>query len=130
MSVDVSRVKDRLRFVVEDAMLVGTDQTRSDIAGAAPVRSGRLADAFQQSVAVSATSVTARISNDTGYARYVVEGTGPHEIRAVEARSLAFYWPRAGRMVFAKSVQHPGTAPNRFWSDGLARWADNVRGQL
>jgi hypothetical protein len=47
------------------------------------------------------------------YSRYVEEGTRPHEIRARNAPML--HWvDEGGDHHFAKSVQHPGTAPHVF----------------
>lgn len=44
------------------------------------------------------------------YARFVEFGTEPHLIQAKDAKAL--YWPGAAHPV--KSVNHPGTRPNRF----------------
>lgn len=129
-TVDVSALQNRVRFIAEDAMLLGTDQTRNDIASTAPIASGRLAGAFTQTLSAGGDRITATISNNTAYARYVTEGTAPHEIRAVNAKTLAFYWPKAGRTVFPVSVQHPGTQPNLFWQDGLALWTTNVQAAI
>lgn len=38
-------------------------------------------------------------------------GTRPHRITAKAGGVLAFFWPAVGRMVFVKSVEHPGTKP-------------------
>lgn len=45
---------------------------------------------------------------------FVHEGTVPHLILPRRGKFLVFYLPRAGRVVYAKRVQHPGTKPNRF----------------
>lgn len=50
------------------------------------------------------------------YARYVVEGTGPHTILPHAKRALS--WPGADHPVAI--VHHPGTKPNPFPSDALA----------
>ena len=60
----------------------------------------------------------AHITNSAPYAGYVLNGTGPHTILPRTMRALA--WPTAGGMAFAHSVNHPGTAPNDFFSAGLA----------
>ena len=44
------------------------------------------------------------------YARYVVEGTGPHIIRPAGKKAL--YW--SGVAHPSRFVRHPGTAPNDF----------------
>lgn len=52
------------------------------------------------------------------YARIHEEGSRPHVIRAKNAVSLTFFWPKVGRVVHYKSVQHPGTRPYRFLTRG------------
>lgn len=54
------------------------------------------------------TGVTAKAN----YARFVHDGTRPHVIRPRNATVLAF--PIDGRMVFARSVNHPGTRARPF----------------
>lgn len=46
------------------------------------------------------------------------EGTRPHVIRARNSSSLR-YEADSGEVVFAKSVVHPGTRPNRYLTDNL-----------
>jgi len=46
------------------------------------------------------------------HAVFVELGTRPHMIRAVVAKALRF--KVGGRVVFAKSVRHPGTKPQFF----------------
>jgi hypothetical protein len=38
----------------------------------------------------------------------IESGAKPHPIAAVNARALAFFWPRVNKMVFFRQVQHPG----------------------
>lgn len=58
-----------------------------------------------------------RIGSDDNIALIHHEGARPHEIRARQAQMLRF--SSKGRMVYARSVQHPGTKPNRYLSDNL-----------
>lgn len=51
---------------------------------------------------------------DAPYASFVDGGTRPHTIRARNAPWLVFFWPRVGRVVAFKSVNHPGTRPTGF----------------
>lgn len=64
---------------------------------------------------------------DVPYAGYVRWGTRPHVIRARNAKYLRFYWPRVGRVVFFKKVNHPGTKPNYFLERALNRVARELR---
>ena len=45
------------------------------------------------------------------------EGTRPHTISARNGKALRF--SNNGRMVYTRSVNHPGTLPNRYLSDNL-----------
>lgn len=64
------------------------------------------------------------VENDTSYARYVVEGTRPHDIFPRNSSVLAFQWH--GNMVFAKRVHHPGTSPNPFVEDAVHEVENNL----
>ena len=46
---------------------------------------------------------------------WIIEGTQPHVIEAVNAQAL--YWPGAWYPV--KRVQHPGTAPNDYVAEAM-----------
>jgi hypothetical protein len=51
---------------------------------------------------------------DTDYAEYVSGGTRPHVIAARNAKALRFTWQ--GRTVYFRSVNHPGTQANDWWT--------------
>lgn len=53
-----------------------------------------------------------KISADAPHAAYVEFGTRPHRIDARRAKALRFV--QHGRVVFRRSVQHPGTQPTHF----------------
>jgi hypothetical protein len=57
------------------------------------------------------------------YAAAVHEGARPHKIRAKHAPALRFFWPKVGRVVFFKSVNHPGNRPNPFLRNAVHRVA-------
>lgn len=59
-----------------------------------------------------------RVGSDVDYSYMHHEGTQPHVIRPRNARALRWVADN-GDVVFARSVQHPGTAPNRYLSDNL-----------
>ena len=48
------------------------------------------------------------------------EGTEPHVIRATRAPFLVFWWEAQNRLVVTKSVNHPGTRPNRYLTGALS----------
>lgn len=48
------------------------------------------------------------------YALFVHEGARPHRITARNAPQLVFFWPKVQKVIYTKSVAHPGNRPNRF----------------
>lgn len=42
-------------------------------------------------------------------------GARPHKIRAKKGKTLAFYWPKAGRVIFPVEVDHPGNRGSHWW---------------
>jgi hypothetical protein len=55
------------------------------------------------------------------YTLFVDQGTKPHPIHAKNAPYLVFYWPKVGRVVHFKSVNHPGNKAYKFLEEGLKR---------
>lgn len=49
-------------------------------------------------------------------------GSRQHKITPKDKSRLVFFWPAVGAIVFAKSVEHPGTRPYAFMLDAT----DNV----
>lgn len=82
----------------------------------APVGKGPKAGEFRDSIRAqrSLGGMAARLEFVSGapHARFVIEGTKPHEIRPRQARAL--YWVDSGGSHFARLVHHPGTRPNPF----------------
>ena len=82
---------------------------------------GRLRDSIRYERPVTtADRLTMTFNAYTPYARYVLEGTKPHQIRPKAARYLAFYGSD-GRAVYVgprgnpdRFVNHPGTRANPF----------------
>jgi hypothetical protein len=57
-------------------------------------------------------------------------GAAPHVIEAKNARALAFFWPRVGKQVFFKSVNHPGFPGIHYMHDTFAEMEDEIRARL
>lgn len=83
------------------------------------VRTGELSSSIGHRVYRSGNRVVLRESATARHAKYVHDGTGPHEIRARNAKALRFYWPRAGRVVYFARVQHPGYKGNPFLRNAI-----------
>lgn len=107
---------------------VGRDLTRRargveyKAIGSAGLRTGDLRRAIGTHFGRHGVELEARVGANpapggkVGYGLFHHEGTGPHTIRPRQARALRFVMQ--GRVVFAASVNHPGTRPNPY----LTRW--------
>lgn len=65
----------------------------------------------------------------TGVSFHVIQaattdrGARPHVIRPRRPGGmLVFYWPKVGRVVHLRKVNHPGNRPQRWFAAGLRRW--------
>jgi hypothetical protein len=82
---------------------------------AAPRRTGRFAASIWGRRESSTTAVDAVFSAHVPYAKFVVEPTASHVIRARNAKALHWVGGSLGPGDhFAASVNHPGTKGNRF----------------
>jgi len=59
--------------------------------------------------------------SDVPYAAANDQGAKPHKIKAKNAPALVFFWPKVGRVVAFKSVNHPGNKPYNWAMRGLER---------
>jgi hypothetical protein len=93
---------------------------------------GRMAGSWLGTVTSTGAAVSVRVGNVAGYSGYVERGTRPHVIEPRTAKVL-FWRPGRGRVsafragpaafkggIFARRVQHPGTAPQWIFRDTLA----------
>lgn len=88
------------------------------IAEEAPVRTGQLRDSIYNQRHISARSADILIKSNVPQARFVTQGTKPHDIYPVNARVL--HWEDSFGDHFAMHVWHPGTKPNPFPQRGAA----------
>ena len=75
-------------------------------------KGGRLRDSIRYERETAAASMTMIFTANVPYAKYVLEGTGPHVIEASAARALQFELD--GAVTYRRSVNHPGTKANDF----------------
>jgi HK97 gp10 family phage protein len=88
----------------------------------APWKSGKLARSIILEVDDDGE---AKIQALAPYAKFVVEGTRPHEIRPASASVLVFK-AKNGDLVFTRLVRHPGTKPNPFLQRAVDKAQDQV----
>lgn len=87
---------------------------RQRVAEATNRRTGRLAEGWTWESFAEGNVFGVRLANRTEQPRpaWIDQGTPPHEIQGRPL--LVFYWPKAGRVVFLRRVQHPGYGGSRF----------------
>jgi hypothetical protein len=106
--------------------VVGRDIHRraQRVRSAAIVQAGKKTNALRSDMKVkwmpssSSGDLRIQVGSDVRHAQAHHEGTRPHIIRARNAKALRFI-NSAGEVVFAQSVHHPGTRPNRYLTDNL-----------
>lgn len=124
MPSDATILKARLRTwaarVTEDA---GRRTTAHMVQHEAPRKTGELAHSGRQRpFRGSYSRFTTGVSFHVIQAATTDKGARPHVIRPHRAPALVFYWPKAGRVVHLRKVNHPGNKPQRWFAPGLRRW--------
>lgn len=88
-------------------------------ARAARRRPGTLRDSIVKRITETEFGVGVEIGSDDEIALIHHEGTQPHTITARNRPNLVFFIEGVG-VIRKRSVQHPGTEPNRYLTDSLA----------
>ncbi|AHJ88321.1 tail assembly chaperone [Mycobacterium phage Hosp] len=92
------------------------NQARADV----PVRTGNLGRTIGEMPQVyTPFHVSGGVEATADYAAAVHEGSRPHRIAARSADALRFVWH--GRVIFRKSVWHPGTRARPFLRNAARR---------
>jgi phage gpG-like protein len=81
------------------------------------VKSGKLQESIKYTVSTAPYGVKATVGSSVNYALIHHNGSRPHVILPVRAKSLVF--TSRGRLVVTNRVNHPGTKPNRYLTDNL-----------
>ncbi|HEX8321641.1 hypothetical protein [Longimicrobium sp.] len=90
------------------------------IRGLANRRSGVMTAGMHYKKGTWSRGIQFDAGSDVGYTLFVDQGTKPHPIKPKNPGGvLTFYWPKVGRVVHFKSVQHPGNKPYKFLERGL-----------
>jgi hypothetical protein len=96
----------------------------------APKKTGRYANAITWRNITGPEMAGFEVLSPGPLGTFIQKGTKAHVIRARNAPMLRFYWPKVGRVVYFKSVNHPGTKPNRFYNRALQNWAPGAKADL
>lgn len=138
MKVQYSKPPSNLaKFNLKAALAAWADEVgpvvREALKDAAPVGvgagAGRLRDSIRYERQAAVTGITLLFTANTPYAKYVIDGTAPHEIRPKAARML--HWTGdGGESHFGRVVHHPGTQPNNFAERAIKPLETAIRAQL
>ncbi|HEY5783680.1 MAG TPA: hypothetical protein VIU11_21210 [Nakamurella sp.] len=91
----------------------------------APVRTGQLRGSIDNNTKErrqSAQGIWFNVGSKVKHALWMESGTRPHPIPKTPlppGKFLVFFWPRVGRVVRMKSVNHPGTRAYRYLERAL-----------
>lgn len=88
------------------------------------LRTGQLSLSFGLGLVNSTpNNLVGRIGPTVNYAKYVEQGTAPHQINVVNKKALA---NRRQGLIFGRSVNHPGTQANPFMERIIERSKDQI----
>lgn len=129
MQIYVNMNADKLigKLNTRDASMKRAIARWQDVAGGVLLRETQKEAPFKKggvrrSLFAETRGTIIKIGSNSPIAKFVNNGTGPHTIRPLgSGKALRFVI--GGKVVFAKSVRHPGTKPNRF----MQRALDNKR---
>jgi hypothetical protein len=117
-------VREVERDIIEPDLDRRATNAQAVIVRGAPKRTARLASTVRKNRGRTATGphvdvITGR-AGMTDYLGFILNGTPPHIIRAIENRPNAHLrFMVGGQVVFAKLVRHPGTRPDNFIARAL-----------
>lgn len=101
---------------------------RDQVAAATNRRTGATAEAWRVLYGFDGSAFVATVINEHEKPRpeWLDEGTPPHRIDGNPL--LSFYWPKVGRVVVFRHVNHPGYGGSHFAQTTLTaeRWRDSL----
>lgn len=115
---------------VKRVIVESTVNIQSDAVSLAPVKDGNLKNSIDFNI--TNNGLGGEVFASAEYAPDVEFGTAPHKIRAKNGGTLAF--KKDGKIVFAKSVNHPGTPAQPFlfpaWESEIPKYKSALQKEL
>lgn len=127
------KASDELTAIKRQELKPEAERLRNLAREEAPRKTGKFAKSIVYRTYSSGNEVGFTIQSAKPLGDWILEGTRPHRIVARRANVLAFYWkngPRGAGMYYFRSVNHPGTKPNRFMGRAYRRWLPGARACL
>lgn len=85
------------------------------------VDTGRLRSTINTKMTIRVWVVKSRVGTRSKYGLVEHNGARKHPIHAVKGEFMKFYWKKAGRVVWFRSVNHPGTKGSFFLTTPMIR---------
>ena len=131
-SVSTVKLRTAVGRWARDVHASALDDMPDRIRPYAPIDTGELRRSIRRDHRISsfaADRVKGRIVAPVIQARTTDQGSPPHIIRPKRAGGLlVFYFPKAGRTVFLRHVNHPGNRAKPWWERSLrATWGPSLR---
>ena len=104
----MSNLQSVLKRMPREILEQGSAVIENDLQRNVPVRTGRLRNSITREV----SDTSAVIRTNSGYGRFVNDGTAPHIIYPRNGRFLRF--EIQGKVIYAKRVRHPGFIGRKF----------------
>lgn len=96
----------------------------------APKRTGQYAANIRSRPLTVSDGAGFEVLSPAPLGKWIQQGTRPHPIVARRVKFLRFYWPKVGRVVYFRSVNHPGTKPNPFMAVAYKQWLPGAQRDL
>ena len=119
MSNTLNDVRFQLKAKAQKVARRMATSGEADLQRTAPIDTGTLSRSTSVTYTQSRNRVSWDVLVNVPYAEPQAYGARPHVITARSASTLRFYWPKAGKIVYFKSVNHPGNQPNKWWDNWL-----------
>lgn len=124
----ITGLEDDIRAEAERILEDAAQAVADDLFAACPVDTGELlASAYGPEVDESGLSAV--VGFDAPQAEWTNDGVLPHDIDAVNADRMSFYWPNGPNgpgQYFFTHVDHPGQEGTHWFDDVIDRWDDYV----
>lgn len=120
----------RLRPALSGAFRELLNEIQSRATKLAPIRTGHLRRTIgPPRITELPLGIMGTLTATASYAAAVEFGTRPHAIRPRRAKALRFLG-RGGQVVFARSVQHPGTRPKPYLQPAFDQVKSHARERI
>ena len=119
MSNTLNDVRYQLKNKVQKVARRVDESWQADLRRTGPVDRGDLSRATTVTHTQSRNRVVWTVEVDVPYAEAQAFGARPHRIVGGNPPMLRFYWGKKGKVVFFRSVDHPGNPANPWWKRSL-----------